>query len=215
MFNIGRKDSVSRNVVNCRAKRFELEGKLISEMLSSEPQLLDGTCTFTRMAQLNIHSILKTLQIPTKVHSLYLVGSRLWGTHSAKSDFNLLVVITDPSSSAPPSFQKSQHKGQYDATVLTEAEFRAQVEAGSLIESLCCLLEPSEECVLMHEESHQRRGLVGNLQTMRDWADERAQKDREKAKKFWAKGGAMREKGWKILQHTIGAETSLRRKGST
>ncbi|KAJ7172026.1 hypothetical protein C8R46DRAFT_1257722 [Mycena filopes] len=160
------------------------------------------------MSQPHLPSILKALQIPTKVHSVYLVGSRLWGTHSHKSDFDLLVVIADPASTT--SFQKSQHKGQYDATVLTEAEFRAQVQAGSLIETLCCLIPPAEEeCVLVHEESRQRRALVGNLQTMRSWGDERAQKDLEKARKFWAKGGEMREKGWKIVRHTIAAESIL------
>ncbi|KAJ6531193.1 hypothetical protein B0H19DRAFT_1273409 [Mycena capillaripes] len=162
------------------------------------------------MAQTNIHPLLQTLQIPTKVHSVYLVGSRLWGTHSAKSDVDLLIVVADPVFSTSP-FQKSQHKGQYDATLLTETEFREQVSGGSLIETLCCLIPNSEESVLVNEEGHQRRELIGksHLQSMRIWAEEREKKDWEKAMKFWAKGGEMREKGWKILQHTIAAECIL------
>ncbi|KAJ7264993.1 hypothetical protein B0H12DRAFT_1263556 [Mycena haematopus] len=158
----------------------------------------------------DISSLLKLLQIPTKVHSVYLVGSRLWGTHSAKSDFDLLIVVADPISACPP-FSKSQHKGRCDATLLTETEFRERVEGGSLIETLCCLIPGSEECVLVHDEAHPRRGLIAknHLQTMRIWIEERGQKDREKAMKFWNKGGEMREKGWKILQHTIAAECIL------
>jgi hypothetical protein len=160
------------------------------------------------MAQPNISSLLKALQIPTKVHSVYLIGSRLWGTHSAKSDYDLLIVVADPASSTSP-FQKSQHKGQYDATLLTETEFREQVNRGSLIETLCCLIPDSEECVFMNDAPNQRCGLIGkdHLQSIRIWVDERTKKDRDKASKFWAKGGEMREKGWKILQHTIAAES--------
>ncbi|KAJ6490684.1 hypothetical protein C8R47DRAFT_1123254 [Mycena vitilis] len=164
------------------------------------------------MEQHKTLTLLNSLQIPTKVHSVYLVGSRLWGTHSAKSDFDLLIVVADPVSSTT-SFQKSQHKGQYDATLLTETEFRQQVNGGSVIETLCCLIPTSEECVLVDEgKPEQRRGLIGknHLQTMRAWAEERARKDREKAMKFWAKGGAMREAGWKILQHVIATESILR-----
>ncbi|KAF7337933.1 hypothetical protein MVEN_02016600 [Mycena venus] len=117
-----------------------------------------------------------------------------------------------PKFSSSSSFPKSQHKGQYDATLLTETEFREQIEGGSLIETLCCLIPGSEECVIMdNTEVHARRGSIGksHLQTMRIWVEERRQKDLEKAMKFWAKGGEMREKGWKILQHPIAAERIL------
>ncbi|KAJ7722763.1 hypothetical protein B0H14DRAFT_2642054 [Mycena olivaceomarginata] len=85
----------------------------------------------------------------------------------------------------PPKFQRSQHKGQYDATLLTESEFHERVEEGSLIETLCCLIPASEEgCVLVHDDDDemQQRGLIGkgHLQKMRIWADERGQKDLEK-----------------------------------
>ncbi|KAJ7137807.1 hypothetical protein C8R44DRAFT_766253 [Mycena epipterygia] len=161
------------------------------------------------MPQTNIPALLSVLQIPTKVHSVYLVGSRLWGTHSKTSDFDLLIVVADPLSSTE-QFQKSQHKGQYDATLLSETSFREQVKAGSLIETISCLIPNSDECVLINDDT-QRRGLNegAHLQTMRIWAEERGRKDREKAMKFWAKGGEMREKGWKFLQHTIAAECVL------
>jgi hypothetical protein len=42
------------------------------------------------------------------------------------------------------------------------------------------------------------------------WTEERGQKDFEKAVKFWAKGGEMREKVWKIFRHTLAAECILR-----
>ncbi|KAJ7161480.1 hypothetical protein C8R43DRAFT_992991 [Mycena crocata] len=159
----------------------------------------------------NIPSLIRTLQIPTKVHSVYLVGSRLWGTHTLKSDFDLLIVVADPPSSSI-QFQKSQHKGQYDATLLSETEFGERVKEGSLIEILCCLFPDSEECVFVDDGNRSlRRRLIekDHLHTMRGWAEERGQKDRDKAMKFWAKGGEMRERGWKILQHMIAAECIL------
>ncbi|KAJ7722768.1 hypothetical protein B0H14DRAFT_3520211 [Mycena olivaceomarginata] len=87
------------------------------------------TKTSTAMTQSNISSLLKTLQIPTKIHAVHLVGSRLWGTHSPKSDFDLLIVVADPSANSL-KFQTSQHKGQYDATLLTESEFCARGRGG-------------------------------------------------------------------------------------
>ncbi|KAJ7681746.1 hypothetical protein B0H17DRAFT_1075552 [Mycena rosella] len=156
-----------------------------------------------------IPSLLKAFQMPTQVHSVHLVGSRLWGTHSERSDFDLLIVVADPVASRA-EFQKSQHKGNYDATIITETSFRDHVKSGSLIETLCCLIPVSEECVLVGGDDT-RRGLIekAHLETMRIWADHRAEKDREKAMKFWAKGGEMRERGWKILQHMIAAECIL------
>ncbi|KAK7038126.1 hypothetical protein R3P38DRAFT_537804 [Favolaschia claudopus] len=159
------------------------------------------------MDHAHVSSLLKTLQIPSKIHTVYLIGSRLWGTHSPKSDFDLLIVTADTRS----SFPKSQHKGNYDATIITETEFRQQVESGSLIESLCCLFPGTEECVLAVDVTRNRRALIGKdqLQKMRLWVDERTQKDREKAMKFWTKGSETRQKGWKILQHSIAAESIL------
>ncbi|KAJ7461563.1 hypothetical protein FB451DRAFT_1268578 [Mycena latifolia] len=156
----------------------------------------------------DIPPILKALQIPTKVHSVHLVGSRLWGTHSeAHSDFDLLIIVADTTA----QFPKSQHKGRYDATIMTETSFREQVKSGSLIETLCCLIPSTDECVLLDGDDHSRRRLIekAHLQTMRIWAEERARKDREKAMKFWAKGGETREKGCKILKHIIAAECVL------
>ncbi|KAJ7481153.1 hypothetical protein B0H11DRAFT_2024445, partial [Mycena galericulata] len=160
------------------------------------------------MAQTNIPSLLKTLQIPSRVRTVYLVGSRLWGTNSPKSDFDLLIVVEDP----PPyaQLQKSQHKNQYDATLLSETSFRRRVNEGSFIESICCLIPESEDCVLFSDATP-RRELIpkSHLQSIRTWSEERRKKDMEKAMKFWAKCGDAREKGWKILQYSIEAECIL------
>ncbi|KAJ7633020.1 hypothetical protein FB45DRAFT_1058017 [Roridomyces roridus] len=158
------------------------------------------------MTPTHISEFLHTLQIPTKVQTVYLVGSRLWGTHTPKSDFDLLVVIRD---STKP-FQKSQHRGHYDATILTESSFCEQVKEGALIECLCCLISEEEDGVrLLNDSSSQPCRSLVDLDKMRRWVAERREKDMEKASKFWAKGGS-REKGWKILQHAISAESILR-----
>ncbi|KAJ7286353.1 hypothetical protein C8J57DRAFT_662263 [Mycena rebaudengoi] len=165
------------------------------------------------MSHPHIPSLLKTLQIPSQVHTVYLIGSRLWGTHSPTSDFDLLVVIADPvSSTSAARWQKSQHKDQCDVTLLSESEFRQQVKEGSIIEALCCLIPDSEECVLMNDGAPRRRELISKdqLGSLRAWVDERQRKDREKAMKFWAKGGAdMRQRALKILRHSISAECIL------
>ncbi|KAJ7074050.1 hypothetical protein C8F01DRAFT_1099055 [Mycena amicta] len=163
---------------------------------------------------MNIQTVLRSLQIPatSSIHSVYLIGSRLWGTETPKSDFDLLVVLHDSSSSSTP-FQKSQHKGNYDVTLLTESEFQRQIESGSIIETICCLLAESEssESNILHDSapgqvSRARRALV-SMQAMRTWVDDRALRDLEKAEKFWRKGGSTRENGWKILHHSIAAES--------
>ncbi|KAF5386989.1 hypothetical protein D9615_001963 [Tricholomella constricta] len=155
------------------------------------------------MSGLKVSQILHSLR-PQDAHvsHIYLVGSRLWGTHTEGSDFDLLLVAERLGLET----LRSQHKGQYDITLLTKEEFAARVQGGSLIETVCCLLSGDEACVLQEGESMKR--LVQDIHVLDAWVTSRHPVDHEKAKKFWLKG--KRKDGFKVLQHMITADSVLR-----
>lgn len=125
-------------------------------------------------------------------YNIYLIGSRLWGTNSATSDWDLLVV-----GDVPPGHHTSLHKSQYDITLLSRQEFIEQVNQGSLLEVVCALMRK--------DDMVQRAFDVGNLQinvdSLKTWLAERQEKDLAKAEKFWLKGN--QQSGWKILRHIL------------
>ncbi|KAF8061659.1 hypothetical protein FPV67DRAFT_1673277 [Lyophyllum atratum] len=151
------------------------------------------------MSSLNLSQAISSLSLPeTLITHAYLVGSRLWGTNTESSDFDLLLIADSLSSGVP----KSQHKNQYDVTLLTNEEFVARMQGGHLIETVCCLLGVAEQCVLREGES--MRHLVQEVPVINEWIASRLLIDREKAKKFWAKG--KRKDAFKVLQHMIVAK---------
>ncbi|KAF7324583.1 hypothetical protein MKEN_00499600 [Mycena kentingensis (nom. inval.)] len=163
--------------------------------------------------------ILQSLRLPSdcSITTAYLVGSRLWGTVTPTSDYDLLIVVSDPPTTVRSKAEllKSQHSGNYDVTLLYESEFREKVEEGSLIETICCLLDSDDGSIVYAPEPNPhsaRRQLIyaTHLATLRSWADARALRDLEKAAKFWGKGGSARVNGWKILHHSLAAEAILR-----
>lgn len=147
----------------------------------------------------NIHRVLSSLKLQhEEITHIYVVGSRLWGTDSESSDFDLLVIARSLSHKVP----RSQHKTQCDITLLTAADLTERAKQGSLIETVCCLLDGDERCVLRRGEP--LKHLVRDISTVEEWVAERHLVDREKAKKFWLK--EKREAAYKILQHMIMAE---------
>lgn len=155
------------------------------------------------MSTTNLSQILQFLRLHSAaVLNVYLVGSRLWGTHTYASDFDLLIVADH----LPPKALKSQHKNQFDITLLTKADFAERVREGSLIETVCCLMNSNEDCVW--REGQSMRHMVKGIGPLEAWIVARHAIDREKAKKFWSKG--VQGKAYKILQHMITAESVLR-----
>ncbi|KAG6845202.1 hypothetical protein H0H87_012529 [Tephrocybe sp. NHM501043] len=134
---------------------------------------------------------------------VFLVGSRLWGTNTHSSDYDLLIVADDSILAEVP---KSQHKKQYDITLLTRSEFVARLMAGSFIETVCCLMGEEESCVLRRAQL--MRHLVPDVSVVENWVAARYGDDLEKAKKFWQKG--KRKDAFKILQHMLMAESVIR-----
>lgn len=148
------------------------------------------------MAQVTLPAhLFKSLQLPRPEHyNVYLVGSRLWGTNTATSDWDLLIV-----GDLPPGQLTSVHKSQYDIKLLDREEFTARVKQGSIIEVVCALLR--KEDMLQH--AFDTGDLSIDPDTIKTWLDERQAKDLEKAEKFWLKGN--RQVAWKILRHLLHA----------
>ena len=85
-------------------------------------------------------SLFKSLRLSNSTnYNVYLVGSRLWGTDSTGSDWDLLVV-----GDLPPGQLTSLHKSQYDVKLLDRHEFRARVKEGSFIEVVCALMRKED-----------------------------------------------------------------------
>ncbi|RDB24008.1 hypothetical protein Hypma_008632 [Hypsizygus marmoreus] len=155
------------------------------------------------MAEGKTRHIIASLKLQDhNITHAFLVGSRLWGTNTGSSDFDLLFIAETLSSEVP----KSQHKNQYDITLLTKDEFTRRLKSGSLIETVCCLVDGDEESVWRTGGSLKR--LVPDIAVLEAWVAARQGADCDKAKKFWLKG----KKGdaFKILQHMIMAEYVVR-----
>ena len=140
-------------------------------------------------------SVFKSLRLsnPTN-YNVYLVGSRLWGTDSTGSDWDLLVV-----GDLPPGQLTSLHKSQYDVKLLDRHEFRARVKEGSIIEVVCAMMRKED----MMQVAFELGDVVVDPDAMKANLEARQTKDMEKAEKFWLKGN--RQPGWKILRHILHA----------
>ncbi|CAF4255572.1 unnamed protein product, partial [Adineta steineri] len=137
--------------------------------------------------------LFKSFHLPNpNSYNVYLVGSRLWGTNTDKSDWDVLIV-GDVSSEQLSSL----HKSQYDIKLLDRQQFIARAKQGSIIEVICALMRK--------EDMLQCAFNIGDLSVDSDaikiWLQERQVKDLAKAEKFWQKGN--RQSGWKILRHIL------------
>lgn len=149
------------------------------------------------MAHANLPAhLFKSLNLPKpESYNVYLVGSRLWGTNTVTSDWDLLVVGDVPSNQLT-----SLHKAQYDIKLLDRQEFIAQVKQGSIIEVVCALMSKDD----MLQCAFDTGALIVNPDAIKSWLQERQTKDLDKAEKFWLKGN--RQSGWKILRHILHAK---------
>jgi hypothetical protein len=140
--------------------------------------------------------LFKSLHLPNpESYNVYLVGSRLWGTNTAASDWDLLVVGDVTSGQLT-----SLHKSQYDIELLDRQEFIARVKQGSLIEVVCALIRKED----MLQCAFDTGNLLVDPDAIKTYLKERQAKDLDKAEKFWLKGN--RQSAWKILKHILHAE---------
>jgi hypothetical protein len=111
------------------------------------------------------------------VVAIYLVGSRLWGTSTVVSDFDIIVVVEGSVS------RQSLSRGKYDATILGTVEFSLALQVeGDMLLGLCNTLPPEN---IIKERWHPP---PLNKKAAVQWLSERLSKDIEKAAKYRAKG---------------------------
>ncbi|CAF1077224.1 unnamed protein product [Adineta ricciae] len=149
------------------------------------------------MAQITVpNHLFKSLHLSNpQSYNIYLVGSRLWGTNTDASDWDLLIV-GDVSSTQLTSL----HKAQYDIKVLDRQEFMQHINDGSIIETLCALMRKED----MLQYAFDIGQPTIDPATMKTWMETRRAKDLDKAEKFWLKGN--RQAAWKILRHILHAK---------
>lgn len=149
-------------------------------------------------SRLNLKSALQRLKLDdTKVLNVYVMGSRLWGTAKASSDWDLLIVHEDNGCAA----RRSLHHGDIDAIALHRDEFAAQVRDHHFLELAAAAWAPRE--LVWRERFDLRRSAAAAFdpralaaavaeESTRDWA---------MARKFAEKGDAHRAVG--VLAHTL------------
>jgi len=145
----------------------------------------------------DLNTVLGKLKIPAAdVLNAYVIGSRLWGTATSQSDFDLVVVAA----SWPPSKPQTVHNGMFDAKVLSLANFEERLQQHEFEELKCCWLP---EAFVLKETVPAVQLLKGGIDRvkLRHIVTERTEKDLAKAAKFIEKD--KKYEGGKILLHAL------------
>lgn len=144
--------------------------------------------------------VLKKLSLPSdSVLNVYLLGSRLWGTQTSQSDYDLVVVMREWAAPKP----ETVHNGLFDARVLSKEGFVAKLAENELESLKCCWLPAPHilrEAIPAQKLLETEAGGVDRAR-LRAGIMERTEKDLAKAAKFLEKG--KRVEGGKILLHAI------------
>lgn len=150
------------------------------------------------MANKNLaEQILKSLNLcSSDKYNIYLVGSRLWGTNTKTSDWDLVIVSEKPSKSLT-----SIHKSQFDVKLIDRQEFIEKIHEGSMIEVICYLMNKED---LIQNDFH-INSIEIDLDKINLWLNQRQIKDLDKAHKFWLKGN--QKSAWKILRHILHSQS--------
>ena len=113
-----------------------------------------------------------------KVLNIYLLGSRLWGTSTESSDYDLMIICRDYTG------QQSLHTHNIDATVLDINEFNKRVKNYEFIETICTHL-PNEFILL---EKRKIRPLLSNYSQWKQTMQYRIKRDMSYVDKNESKG---------------------------
>ena len=139
--------------------------------------------------------IFRTLKLrDSDVLNVYLVGSHMWGTCHAHSDWDLVIITTHTTSNKP----LNTHKGNIEAFILSREQFLELMKEHSM-QVLLVLWLPME-CVLLERYnprssfSFNQESLVRSLEHSRD-------RDIRIAEKHFRKGDRLKSK--KVLVHCL------------
>jgi hypothetical protein len=113
--------------------------------------------------------------------NIYLVGSRLWGTATDASDFDLVVVATDRAFTAMGADVLHGHSGTLDVLLLSHAAFVRRIREHDVGTLICCYLPATH---VWRERAGvrptlSRPALVGATLSSSDKSWRRARKDAE------------------------------------
>ncbi|KAI8825356.1 hypothetical protein BJ741DRAFT_632718 [Chytriomyces cf. hyalinus JEL632] len=133
-------------------------------------------------------TLLELLQLSGRIERAnvafaFLFGSRVWGTHTDKSDYDVFVVLWKCAK------VRSSHVQNCDYTIRTVEEFWQEVEQGDFLPTLSLFL-PDSHVWVSERFSKQRSELKRAVRVgvFRDTVKERCARDWEKADKFASKG---------------------------
>lgn len=115
----------------------------ISFLTQEEYQMESNEEIQQRMEQLmqssylDVETALGKLQLKSSdTRNVYVIGSRLWGTATEKSDWDLIIVSSSPTISG----KNSMHNSDIDATVYSVLEFEQKLKEHSFLEVICLFL---------------------------------------------------------------------------
>ena len=137
---------------------------------------------------MNLKVLCKKLEIdPSRVLNLYVIGSRIWGTATSKSDWDVIVVVDNKT--------KMKHRGQsvkvdnIDAVIWDKEEWIEEVKAHRFV----CWLTLFLPSTAIWKQEMDICSLSANMKGfgLRLFVDELMEEvgeDCKKLNKFWSKG---------------------------
>lgn len=140
-----------------------------------------------------LQHVFRTLKLQdSDVLNVYLVGSHMWGTCHKNSDWDLVIILRNLTTSKPVN----THKANIEAFILSKEQFMQLLREHSM-QVLVALWLP-QECVLAEKFSpsfhFDREALARSL-------DHSRERDLRIAEKHFRKGDAPRAK--KVLLHCV------------
>eukprot|EP01119_Soliformovum_irregulare_P025368 TRINITY_DN9371_c0_g1_i2.p2 TRINITY_DN9371_c0_g1~~TRINITY_DN9371_c0_g1_i2.p2 ORF type:complete len:233 (-),score=33.53 TRINITY_DN9371_c0_g1_i2:797-1423(-) len=144
-------------------------------------------------SQVGLKTALDRLKIKEEdVLNAYVIGSRLWGGSNQKSDWDLILVVSNWNGKA------TIHNAEFDATVFSEKEFHSKILEHAFF-PLICLYIP--ESLRWKEKIDPRRDFKLDHVALRASILQETDRDWGMAQKYFEKGNV--DRGKKTIVHAL------------